>query len=64
MAGLTQLHGAAFDAWNCLLEGALSAHHRRLDLKGHAPPDQGDGAFEWRIAPRGVLVGPIPGGRT
>lgn len=64
MAGLTQLHGAAFDAWNCLLEGALSAHDRRLDLKVVRRLDQGEGAFEWRIAPRGILVGPIPGGRT
>lgn len=62
MAGLPQLHHAAFDAWNCLLDGALSAHNRRLELKVVRRLDQGDAAFEWRVAPRGVHVQAQAGG--
>lgn len=52
MSGLPVLHGAVFDAWNCLLDGALSAHNRRLELKVTRRLDEGDSAFEWRVAPR------------
>ena len=55
MAGLPDLHHAAFDAWNCLLEGALSAHNRRLDLRLARRLDQGDDAYEWRIVPRATV---------
>ncbi|NYT61857.1 hypothetical protein H0A66_05915 [Alcaligenaceae bacterium] len=52
MSGLTNLHSAVFDAWNCLLDGALSAHNRRLELKLVSRMDEGDAAFEWRVAAR------------
>ncbi|WBY01335.1 hypothetical protein PE066_18005 [Ramlibacter tataouinensis] len=52
MAGLPSLHGAAFQMWNQLLEGALSAHNRRLQLELTRRRDLGDEAFEWRIARR------------
>jgi hypothetical protein len=51
MAGLPALSSAVFDAWNCLLAGALSAHNRRLELKVMRRLDLGDAEFEWRIAP-------------
>ncbi|MGO4579972.1 hypothetical protein AB4Z48_28440 [Cupriavidus sp. 2TAF22] len=53
MSGIGNLHGAAFDAWNCLLDGALSAHNRHLALKVRRRLDEGDAGFEWEIAPRG-----------
>ncbi len=53
MSGLTDLHPAVFDAWNGLLEGALSAHNRRLDLIVTQRLDRGDPAFVWRVRPRG-----------
>ncbi len=56
MAGLKDLHSAAFDAWNGLLEGALSAHNRRLDLKLIRRLDQGDDAYEWRILRLAVVT--------
>ena len=52
MSGIPALSAAAFDIWNDLLDGALSAHNRRLRLKVERRLDQGDGAFEWCIAPR------------
>jgi hypothetical protein len=52
MSGIPALSAAAFDTWNQLLDGALLAHNRRLQLKVERRLDQGDGAFEWRIAPR------------
>ncbi|MCL1962214.1 MAG: hypothetical protein FWG56_10715 [Desulfovibrionaceae bacterium] len=52
MSGLPALSAAAFDIWNDLLDGALSAHNRRLRLTVESRLDQGGGAFEWRIAPR------------
>lgn len=51
MSGLSDLHPAVFDAWNGLLEGALSAHDRHLALQVTRRLDQGDTAFEWRIRP-------------
>ncbi|WP_420995194.1 hypothetical protein ACKI2N_000430 [Cupriavidus sp. 30B13] len=53
MSGIADLHGAAFDAWNRLLDGALGAHNRHLALKVTRRLDEGDDAFEWRIVPRG-----------
>jgi hypothetical protein len=52
MAGVPSLHHAAFEAWNELLEGALSAHNRHLALTVMRRFDLGDDCFEWRIAPR------------
>lgn len=49
MDGMESPHPAAFDAWNCLLEGALSAHNLRLKLKLDRRVDEGHDAFEWRI---------------
>jgi hypothetical protein len=39
----------AFEAWNCLWEGALSVHNRRLRLEVTQRMDRGDDCFEWRI---------------
>jgi hypothetical protein len=52
MSDVPALHTAAFDAWNCLLDGALSAHNRRLQLKVVQRMDEGDSAFEWHLAAR------------
>lgn len=49
MAGLQDLSASVFDSWNGLLEGALSAHNRRLRLKLVHRADEGDACWEWRI---------------
>ena len=36
MRGVPGLHGAAFDAWNSLWQGALAAHKRRLELESRS----------------------------
>lgn len=50
MAGVTR-NEVAFDAWNCLWEGALSVHNRHLRLMVTQRMDRGDLCFEWRIRP-------------
>jgi hypothetical protein len=52
MSGLPAQPAAAFEIWNCLLDGALAAHNRHLQLKVERRLDQGDGGFEWRVSPR------------
>ena len=52
MRGRKNLAIAAFDAWNGLWEGALSAHNRFLCLEVLQRLDYGDDCFEWRIRPR------------
>ncbi len=52
MRGRKNLASAAFDAWNGLWEGALSAHNRFLCLEVLQRLDYGDDCFEWRIRPR------------
>ncbi|HWL29823.1 MAG TPA: hypothetical protein VNQ97_13025 [Burkholderiaceae bacterium] len=52
MSGIPNLHPAVFDAWNGLLDGAISAHNRALRLKVELRMDHGDAAFEWRISRR------------
>lgn len=52
MKGLSDLHPAAFGAWNSLLEGALMAHNRHLALQVTGRLDLGDPAFEWHIVER------------
>lgn len=42
----------AFDAWNGLWEGALTAHNRFLVLESMQRMDYGDECFEWRIRER------------
>ena len=55
MRGVADLHPAAIACWNALLEGALAAHDRRLQLAVTGRLDLGDPAFVWTIAPtRGV----------
>ena len=49
MRGLDDLHGAVFDAWNGLWEGALAAHNRRLHLSVPFRMDRGDPHYEWTI---------------
>ena len=56
MSGLPPLAAAAFEIWNCLLDGALSAHNRHLQLKVERRLDQGDECFEWRVLPRPAQV--------
>jgi hypothetical protein len=51
MAGTEHLHRSVFDAWNGLLEGALSAHNRRLILKVERRMDEGDSSYDWHIVP-------------
>jgi hypothetical protein len=53
MRGTGALHGAVFDAWNGLWEGALAVHDRRLRLEVTARLDMGDPHWEWRIRARG-----------
>jgi hypothetical protein len=53
MRGLAHLSPAVFEAWNGLLEGALTVHNRFLVLEVLRRLDYGDDAFEWRIRPRG-----------
>jgi hypothetical protein len=53
MRGLANLSPAVFEAWNGLLEGALTVHNRFLVLEVLRRLDYGDDAFEWRIRPRG-----------
>ncbi len=48
----TDPHPAAFEAWNCLGEGLLSAHNNNLRLDVRGRMDLGDDFFEWRILPR------------
>ena len=45
-------HPAAFEAWNGLWEGLLSAHNHRLRLDVRKRMDLGDDLFEWHISPR------------
>ncbi|MFT3799681.1 MAG: hypothetical protein QM766_00545 [Burkholderiaceae bacterium] len=52
MAGLADLHPAAFEAWNELLHGMLAAHDRRLELTLVERRDQGDERNAWRIRRR------------
>lgn len=52
MAGIDNLSPAVFDAWNGLLEGAITVHNRFLLLEVMARRDYGDAAFVWRIRPR------------
>jgi hypothetical protein len=52
MRGVADLHPAAFACWNGLLEGALAAHDRWLELRVEGRLDLGDPAFVWRIGPR------------
>ena len=39
----------AFEAWNCVWEGALSVHNRHVRLHVTQRMDCGDPCFEWRI---------------
>ncbi len=57
MRGVGDLHPAAFDCWNGLLEGALAAHDRFSELLVTARLDLGDAWFEWQVVPRRVAVG-------
>jgi hypothetical protein len=57
MRGLAHLSPAVFEAWNGLLEGALTVHNRFLVLEVLRRLDYGDDAFEWRIRPRGPRAG-------
>ena len=52
MEGVASIHPAAFNAWNKLLCGAISAHNRFLDLVVTKRMDQGDECFEWLVIPR------------
>lgn len=52
MRGLAPLPSSVFEAWNGLLEGALSVHDRFLVLDVLARLDRGDPAFVWRIRRR------------
>lgn len=52
MRGVPGLHGAAFDAWNSLWQGALAAHKRRLELEVTRRPDQDGAEIEWRVRQR------------
>ena len=52
MDGVAPLPDAAFDAWNELWVGALSAHHRGLVLDVERRLDRGDGMIRWRIRRR------------
>jgi hypothetical protein len=56
MKGIRDLHPAAFDALNSLLEGALMAHNRHLALRVMGRRDLGDPAFEWHIVERRSVV--------
>lgn len=57
MAGLPAQHASVFAIWNAQLDGALSAHNRRLRMKVDKRLDQGEGAFEWRIGRRPPQIG-------
>ena len=52
MRGLEPLSPAIFEAWNGLLEGALTVHDRFLTLEVLSRLDWGDPAFTWRIRRR------------
>lgn len=52
MRAVADGHPAAFTAWNGLLEGALSAHDRHLELNVTSRLDLGDPEFVWRIRRR------------
>lgn len=56
LRGVAGLHPAAFACWNGLLEGALAAHDRRLELRVEARQDLGDPAFVWRIVRRRTVM--------
>lgn len=56
LRGVAGLHRAAFACWNGLLEGALAAHDRRLELRVEARQDLGDPAFVWRIVRRRTVM--------
>jgi hypothetical protein len=56
MRGVADLHPAAFACCNGLLEGALAAHDRRLELRVEGRQDLGDAAFVWRIGRRRTVV--------
>ena len=56
MRGVADLHPAAFLCWNALLEGALAAHDRRLQLMVTARLDLGDPAFVWQVGPKRTIV--------
>lgn len=51
MRNLGPLSPAVFEAWNGLLEGALTVHNRFLTLEAHERLDLGDDRFTWRIRP-------------
>jgi hypothetical protein len=51
--GLAAVSPAVFEAWNGVLEGALSVHNRFLVLEVLRRVDYGDDGLEWRIRPRG-----------
>ena len=52
MRGHKNIPRSAFEAWNGLWEGALSAHNRFLVLETLRRMDYGDDYFEWRIRER------------
>jgi hypothetical protein len=52
MRGHKNISRSAFESWNGLWEGALSAHNRFLVLETLRRMDYGDDCFEWRIRER------------
>jgi len=52
MRGHKSVPHCAFEAWNGLWEGALTAHNRFLVLEPLKRMDYGDDCFEWRIRER------------
>ncbi len=56
MRGVADVHPAAFECWNGLLEGALAAHDRFAGLRVTARLDLGDPWLEWRVEPRREAV--------
>ena len=52
MRGHQNIPDCAFDSWNGLWQGALTAHNRFLVLEVLQRMDYGDDCFEWRIRPR------------
>lgn len=52
MRGHANVARSAFDGWNGLWEGAITAHNRFLALEVLRRLDYGDDCFEWRIRER------------
>lgn len=52
MRGHRNIPDCAFESWNGLWQGALTAHNRFLVLEVLQRKDYGDDCFEWRIRPR------------